>query len=370
MALYLESTEESNITGEKDDCVVPKIHQTFVLFGCGVPTIILSLIFTLLWSLNTNVLTTGLFLGMLSLVTLSATVILNDMELNTHASKKDGKNTCCLTTSTHHLIIITLIVIICIIFFVSSIVLFVGASKEWPKYVLDQALAGIVALGAVAACALFLKGIHESWKIHSKREQKTGCWTCCCATCGVPTIAICMVVILWNSSMNASTMVLVPPGILVKTENGPTLHLYCTPSLKTSDNSGGSSTRTEYNKTLPTVLFLHGYGGSSLDAQGVREAPKFIESGARICSIDRPGYGWSQGYQSTSNDQQHFGYVAELTLEVLKKKWYYWRFSYIVSFAWWLPYTCTVFSYTEGKITSNKKWSKCWYMVCTWYGCC
>ena len=54
------------------------------------------------------------------------------------------------------------------------------------------------------------------------------------------------------------------------------------------------------------------------DAQSVRDNPTYNEHGIRFCSIDRPGYGWSEGY--FNNNPDNFNDVAKLTLQVLQKE--------------------------------------------------
>ena len=106
--------------------------------------------------------------------------------------------------------------------------------------------------------------------------------------------------------MDVHTMGIAPPGALVPPSTGssdPTLHLYC------------SSER--HNTSLPTVVFLHGYGGSSRDVHSVRSDPRVAASGLRLCSLDRPGYGWSEGYARMPEDDRQFKHIADLTLDVL-----------------------------------------------------
>ena len=107
--------------------------------------------------------------------------------------------------------------------------------------------------------------------------------------------------------MDVQTMGIAPPGVLVpaSARDDPTLHLFCSSPI------GG------HNASLPTIVFLHGYGGSSRDAHAVRTDPRFTGMGLRICSLDRPGYGWSEGYETIAESDRHFGKIADLTLDVL-----------------------------------------------------
>ena len=315
---------------EEDDqpCVVPEIHRAFTTVGCIVPSVLSCLIFVILWSVNTTLLTTGMFLCLLSLTLLAAALMFIDMDMDISANqsyvRKDngsnnnnassgsnatGQNSCCGRTVTLHWFAIIWNVILSLIFAISTVVMCVGAAREWRLYMVDFILASIVSLVASFACVIVIRGVISSWNTSNPRMQTTGCWTCCCALCGMPMVVLCTLVVLWNTTMDVHTMGFAVPGVLVSTSNGdgPTLHLYCT---------DGDS----YNSSLPTVLFLHGYGGSSLDAESVRKSSNFVASGARMCSIDRPGNGWSEGYLIQDENSRHFGKIAQLTLEVLQKE--------------------------------------------------
>jgi len=71
-----------------------------------------------------------------------------------------------------------------------------------------------------------------------------------------------------------------------------------------------------------TVLFLHGFLGSSNDGAWVRRDAAFRAAGVRYCSLDRPGYGWSENYAMGPHGgpdaaASHFGRVAEMTAAAL-----------------------------------------------------
>ncbi len=79
------------------------------------------------------------------------------------------------------------------------------------------------------------------------------------------------------------------------------MHIYCTLPEGIRDYSN-----------LPTVVYLHGLKGSSLDAERIRLA---VNSNARFCSYDRPGYGWSEATRVYPRDsEQH----TEEFLEILR----------------------------------------------------
>ena len=113
-----------------------------------------------------------------------------------------------------------------------------------------------------------------------------GCVRCrfCCGCCGLPTLMFLVTVCAWSNVEEPGYST--PLGALVETApTDPILHVNC-------DKEGS------YDPTKPTVLFLHGYLGSSNDAVWVHRDPAFGATGLRFCSLDRPGYGWSQGYFS------------------------------------------------------------------------
>jgi pimeloyl-ACP methyl ester carboxylesterase len=346
MSFSIKATLEADVADDAEVCVVPAIHRRFTAVGCCLPSVCFLFLFILLWSTKTTFLTTAVYFGLMSLTLFIATLIFLDMDMDTpvyspsptnkqvqfsdvSASEsisttktKTGKNSCCGTTHTYHWITIYCCVILSILYFTSSLVLFIGAGNEWQRYKSDQIVAGVVSLLATFICLQIIRSIRSSWNISNPNIQTTGCLTCCCTVVGLPMLAFCTLLVLWNSTLNVHTMRLAPPGKLVSTTEitsdgmkvaGPTIHLYCT-----ATNHDGSVHEGSYNTSLPTVLFLHGYGGSSLDAQSVRDNPTYKEHGIRFCSIDRPGYGWSEGY--FNNNPDNFNDVAKLTLQVLQKE--------------------------------------------------
>ena len=60
---------------------------------------------------------------------------------------------------------------------------------------------------------------------------------------------------------------------------GGLVHAYCTGA--------------EEGSQAATVVFLHGYGGSALDAVWAERRMTALHPDLRFCSFDRPGYGWS-----------------------------------------------------------------------------
>jgi pimeloyl-ACP methyl ester carboxylesterase len=77
------------------------------------------------------------------------------------------------------------------------------------------------------------------------------------------------------------------------------MHIFCTLPQGLNDYSN-----------LPTVVYLHGLKGSSLDAERIRAV---INNNARFCSYDRPGYGWSEATRAYPRDaEQHTDEFLEI----------------------------------------------------------
>ena len=281
---------------------------------------ILTLLFVGLWAANTSLLTTGTVLGLTALVCLTG-AILFIQDSGEAAMIKGGNNTKSemaeevtievlgggTPSSLKVKVMLISLALLAAIFCIMAIVFIVGASREFTTYVPDQVLAALSSLTGAIMCLLVARGVCQT-KIATviPLAESTTCWTSCCVCCGLPSLIICAIIVMWSNTMDVVTMGIVPPGVLIRSDMGdPTLHLFC------------DGVR---NSSLPTIVFLHGYGGSSRDAHGVRTDPRFTASGLRLCSLDRPGYGWSEGYSPLAHDKRHFGKIAEITLDVLIKQ--------------------------------------------------
>jgi pimeloyl-ACP methyl ester carboxylesterase len=261
---------------------------------CAAPCVLLSLLFVVLWGANTSLLTTGTVLGLAALVTLAGAMMFLENKTTT-----TGKT----TSAAGGKIVLAWLGSLAALFGCMAIVFLVGAGREWRTYIADQTLAALSSLVGAIVCAVVAHGLRLRKK--ATTAVATRCWASCCACCGLPVLIICVIVVLWSNAMDVQTMALAPPGVLVpaRSSDDPTLHLFCS-------DAG-------HNASLPTIVFLHGYGGSSRDAHAVRTDPRFTASGLRLCSLDRPGYGWSEGYATIAQADRHFGKIADLTLDVL-----------------------------------------------------
>ncbi len=187
---------------------------------------------------------------------------------------------------------------VCAIQFVAA---FVTAGAVSANYVADHILMAFLSVVLGALGMLLLKLINTAPP--GSNERTCSC-PCCCSTFLLGLVVFLASVSLWHTCSKADGLLTtnLPPGRLVKTSHGPPMHIWC-------DDEGK-------NKSAPTVVFLHGFLGGCLDPTWVRRDPEFLKTGLRFCSLDRPGYGYSPGYDSWDTER-HFGRVAKLTQETL-----------------------------------------------------
>eukprot|EP00928_Gymnodinium_smaydae_P016034 TRINITY_DN15977_c0_g1_i1.p1 TRINITY_DN15977_c0_g1~~TRINITY_DN15977_c0_g1_i1.p1 ORF type:complete len:516 (-),score=33.61 TRINITY_DN15977_c0_g1_i1:110-1468(-) len=169
------------------------------------------------------------------------------------------------------------------------------------RYIADYVLGAVfVALcSIVCVCIAFQFSrttIAPSNSAHGK------CWVGCCSLCWLPFLVLLASLMLYNLCMKASDLTSYdPPGVLVSVvPDELDIHVYC---------------NGEYNESRPTILFLHGFLGSSLDVDRLRRHPDILATGLRFCSLDRPGYGWSSSWPSSM--EPHMGNVAQITQSAL-----------------------------------------------------
>jgi pimeloyl-ACP methyl ester carboxylesterase len=189
---------------------------------------------------------------------------------------------------------------VCVAQFVAALV---AAGAVSTNYVGDHVLMACLSIVLAAFGVFLLKLIRTA----SPPTRKCSCSFCCGAPCLLGLVIVLSFLSLWHTCMKANGLLVtnLPPGRLVKTSGNtsPAIHIWC-------DDDGK-------NKSAPTVVFLHGFLGGSLDATWVRRDPAFLKTGLRFCSLDRPGYGYSPGYQ-TGDTKRDFGRVAKLTKEALQ----------------------------------------------------
>ena len=321
-ALDLEKKEASVSEATRLSGGVQTLTSTGYLASCS----LCSLICIILLSANTNFLSSGIILGLVALLALAGFIVTretysgggsrkanhyedkasDEVTGTTMEPKMCQKNGCRSGPIVPKSLLVSLLLLF-LAFCTAIIVFLVALGQEWQVYQPDQAIAAVTSLLGLLVCLAIIHRIKKSWLNTDMENQMLGCCTCCCTFCGLPTLFICTFVVLWSNAADTHTMAIQPVGKLVPTTEGPTLHLYCT------------SPRGGHNVTLPSIIFLHGYGGSSLDAEGVRSDPRIEARGAKFCSIDRPGYGFSEGYMMEDPEKRHFGRISSLTLEVLEK---------------------------------------------------
>lgn len=118
----------------------------------------------------------------------------------------------------------------------------------------------------------------------------------CCSSCSMPLLILFACFGAWNATQQSAYIT--PIGDLVATDGEPTIRIDCTGT---------------YDPTKPTIIFLHGWVGNADNAIWVRQDPRLLATGLRFCSLDRPGYGYSENYFT----EKHFGKVASITEAVL-----------------------------------------------------
>lgn len=228
--------------------------------------------------------------------------------------------------------------------FVAAIGTIVGAPSEYPGFVADRVVSFVAALLFSALC---LAATYVLWlpttTFHppvSNKPMRAGsvtsttivaagdaghgaedtyycCCTCCtsfccCSACALPFLACILAVAMFSACASSHGLVsgdLAFPGARVRPSmGGPVIHVLC------EDPVGG------VDPSKPTVVFLHGWMGSALDASWLRADPAVLAKGLRFCSLDRPGYGWSDPYGELDDDEQHFGWAAAMTQDVLTQE--------------------------------------------------
>ena len=201
--------------------------------------------------------------------------------------------------------------LLCLLGCMPSFAFMVAAGAVSKNYVADHVFSALFAAAVSVLSVLALLAFFSSPLVNNlpRTQRSKPCCSCCFCTCicGLPFIVFLAFLSLWHTSSKANGLLVsnLPLGNFHETTDGPPMHIWC-------DKEGK-------NKSAPTVLFLHGFLGGCLDPTWVRRDPAFIATGLQFCSIDRPGYGYGQGYDSGDN-VRHFGRVAKLTQEVLHKE--------------------------------------------------
>ena len=167
------------------------------------------------------------------------------------------------------------------------------AAASAPEDAFDPALSALVLVVTMLVLAFALVGVKGAVAAPGGGPRPgCGCVQCGGYTCAFSVLPLALLFLglcTWHYQQKAATASLPPLGLRVPVTlpggaHPVHMHLYCT---------GG-----ENNAALPTVLFLHGITGSALDAEHVRTNPSVVASGVRFCSVDRPGYGWSDTYDA------------------------------------------------------------------------
>ena len=191
-----------------------------------------------------------------------------------------------------------------ILFFAWFIAGAVLSSKGWQAYQADAGLGAVVSLIAMAVslstAGVLWCGCGRSTaprKVSVKLPQAGRQCAFCCSCAGLPILMLLVALGTWHACSKAAYLNMPPPGVLVKTASGLSVHLYC------EGGEGGY-----VNQSMPTVLFLHGHLGSSLDWTWLKRKSELQHSGSQLCSIDRPGYGWSE---PLADPNKNFGQASD-----------------------------------------------------------
>eukprot|EP00750_Incisomonas_marina_P000634 INCI10445.2.p1 GENE.INCI10445.2~~INCI10445.2.p1 ORF type:complete len:602 (-),score=92.43 INCI10445.2:906-2711(-) len=152
----------------------------------------------------------------------------------------------------------------------------------------------------------FVPGLFDADVADADRCCASPCCFRFCSVLGLPLLLLLAVLILYNETVEVKQLLtLPPPGQIIYVDGFPPAHLLC----ENDENSKPGD---------PTVLFLHGFLGSALDASWIARDPAFKETGLRFCSMDRPGYGYGWPYP-VAQPERHFGEVSKMTTAVLRE---------------------------------------------------
>ena len=178
------------------------------------------------------------------------------------------------------------------------------------EYTADRGFAAFVALVVCAFCAglAFLGASYGDEPPLPLTEdghpaRSSGCNAACSVLTIVGLVLYLFVLFLavWHGGGSANHLNdVIAPGVFLSLPWGR-VHWYCTGEAD-SPSPG-------------TVVFLHGYGGSSLDISWVQRS-KVLRSAhpsLRFCSFDRPGYGWSD----SADRPRSSGVVAKDIADIL-----------------------------------------------------
>jgi len=183
---------------------------------------------------------------------------------------------------------------------VIAVTAFVAAGYTYREYAADYILLGVLSLAAMVILAVAALALTSVNPVPRSNGTTAG------AGLLMALLLVLQLIALW--SLCALTGRYTSPGMVGQqqqiSDGGPAMHVYCINSRVV-------------DPSLPTVVFLHGFLGSSLDASWVSSDPTFLAQGLRFCSLDRPGYGWSGPYNGDTQ-RRDFKYVAEITVEALQ----------------------------------------------------
>ena len=179
-------------------------------------------------------------------------------------------------TFNRELTILVWLGLIIITTFIGMIGSWVVAGAIWSPYVVDQVFAGLLA-AACMAIPVFAVLKRDQLVLPKQRPRRfpssiyaqkayNGCRECCFWTQLVAVLFIAFIT-AWNACvLGGGLLHLNEPGLMFETTDPATnSHVYCI------EGDGDES--------KPTVLFLHGYLGSSLDASWVSQNQQFIDTG-------------------------------------------------------------------------------------------
>lgn len=301
--------------GDKEKGGRPSRASSTSCFGeraAVLAALVLAAIFCLCAALGSSLMSTGWYCFLLALTLLSSAVPLR------RALEGGGK---------HRIAMRLVLTLFAMASLVSSVASAANACGVFKHEVADAVLSCLVTLAGAALAVLIgwtrshrrppsraFRSVASDGKLARSSSQPSpsvkrrcvggcglGCGRTCSACCSYTwlTLALALAVLAaWHAAAKASyatrpTM----PGVLVEAPNAPATHIYCEGT----------------NASLPTVLYLNGFYGSSLDPAWLRREPSIAASGVRFCSIDRPGAGWSE-----YGRQYHFGHAARYMRDAMR----------------------------------------------------
>jgi hypothetical protein len=145
----------------------------------------------------------------------------------------------------------------------TTVAAFVVAKAMPGMYQADRAISGLLSAAIATSCFLLV----HLMRLDCMPRPPPRLPRACCYVSQATLLLVVLVISLWHLTALHQGSVLTPLGTIITTKDSANgdreVHLLCDPG----DGSSGL--------TKPTVVFLHGFSGSSMDAARVRRDPVY-----------------------------------------------------------------------------------------------